>query len=85
MPHILGGRPSGGGNHRVLMASDLRKYAILEVRTLSTSPDERIATMTWDAYRRGKTIVTDVLASADAEAAMTLDAALDGVPGDRDV
>lgn len=41
--------------------------------------------MTWDAYRRRKTIVTDVLAIADADATMTLDAALDAVPGARDV
>lgn len=41
--------------------------------------------MTWDAYHRRKNIVTDVLAIADADATVTLDAALDAVPGSRDV
>lgn len=41
--------------------------------------------MTWDAYRRRKTIVTDVLAIADADATVTIDEALDSVPGARDV
>lgn len=41
--------------------------------------------MTWDAYHRRKTIVTDVLAIADADATTTLDAAMKAVPGSGDV
>jgi len=41
--------------------------------------------MTWDAYHRRKSIVSDVLAIADADASVTLDSALDAVPGAREV
>ncbi len=41
--------------------------------------------MTWDAYRRRNTIITTVLASADADASVTLDSALAAQPDAREV
>ncbi|GAA1738067.1 hypothetical protein [Aeromicrobium alkaliterrae] len=41
--------------------------------------------MTWDAYRRRKSVVADVLATADADATVTIESALAAVPGAEEV